>query len=220
VDLDDLAGLRHEYQDTGIDEADVDPDPFAQFAAWFRAWRALPIGEPNAMVVATAADAASGGRPSARTVLLKGVSHAGFVFYTNYDSRKGRELAANPQATLLFSWHPVGRQVIVEGAVEHTTEAEADAYWASRPRGSRLGAAASPQSEVVEDRAALDARFADLDARYATTEIPRPPHWGGFRVVPDRIEFWQGRANRVHDRLAYERDPAADSGWRLRRLAP
>lgn len=217
MDLDDLAGLRHEYQSAGLDEADVEPDPFAQFATWFRAWRALAVGEPNAMVVATAA---ADGRPSARTVLLKGVTHAGFVFFTNYDSRKGRELAANPQATLLFSWHPVGRQVIVEGAVEHTTDAEADAYWASRPRGGRLGAAASPQSEVVEDRAALDARFAALDARYATTEVPRPAHWGGFRVVPDRFEFWQGRANRVHDRLAYERDPDATGGWRLRRLAP
>lgn len=217
MDLDDLAGLRHEYQSAGLVEADVDPDPFAQFAVWFRAWRSLAVGEPNAMVVATAA---ADGRPSARTVLLKGVSHAGFVFYTNYDSRKGRELAANPQATLLFSWHPVGRQVTVEGAVERTTDAEADAYWASRPRGSRLGAAASPQSRVVDDRAALDARFAALDARYATTEIPRPAHWGGFRVVPDRIEFWQGRANRVHDRLAYERDAGAAGDWRLQRLAP
>ena len=217
MDLDDLAGLRHEYQSAGLDEADADADPFAQFAAWFRAWRDLAVGEPNAMVVATAA---LDGRPSARTVLLKGVSHAGFVFYSNYDSRKGRELGANPQATLLFSWHPVGRQVVVEGAVEKTTAAESDAYWATRPRGSRLGAAASPQSTPVADRAELDERFAALDADYAGVDIPRPPHWGGFRVVPDRLEFWQGRANRVHDRLEYRRDALAPAGWRVGRLAP
>ncbi len=217
MDLDDLAGLRHEYQSAGLDESGVDPDPFAQFAEWFRAWRDLAVGEPNAMVVATAT---LDGRPSARTVLLKGLSRSGFVFYTNYGSRKGRDLDENPQATLLFSWHPVGRQVVVEGAVEKTTAAESDAYWATRPRGSRLGAAASPQSAAVADRDELDQRFAALDADYAGIEIPRPAHWGGYRVVPDRLEFWQGRANRVHDRLEYRRDDLAPKGWRIGRLAP
>ncbi len=217
MDLDDLAGLRHEYQSAGLDESGVDPDPFAQFAEWFRAWRDLAVGEPNAMVVATAT---LDGRPSARTVLLKGLSRSGFVFYTNYGSRKGRDLDENPQATLLFSWHPVGRQVVVEGAVEKTTAAESDAYWATRPRGSRLGAAASPQSAAVADRDELDQRFAALDADYAGIEIPRPAHWGGYRVVPDRLEFWQGRANRVHDRLEYRRDDLAPKGWRVGRLAP
>jgi pyridoxamine 5'-phosphate oxidase len=217
VDLDDLAGLRREYQSAGLDEADAAADPYAQFADWFRAWRALAVGEPNAMVVATAAP---DGRPSARTVLLKGLNHAGFVFYTNYESRKGRELDANPQATLLFSWHPVGRQVVVEGPVERLTAEESDAYWTTRPRGSQVGAAASPQSEEVPNRKALDERFADLEARYAGVAIPRPSHWGGYRVVPDRFEFWQGRANRVHDRLAYERDATSPAGWRLLRLAP
>jgi pyridoxamine 5'-phosphate oxidase len=215
VDLDDLAGLRHEYQSAGLHESQADPDPYAQFAEWFRAWRELAVGEPNAMVVATAAP---GGRPSARTVLLKGINHDGFAFYTNYDSRKGRELAANPQATLLFSWHPVGRQVVVEGPVARLTPAESDAYWATRPWGSRIGAAASPQSRVVSGRQELDDRFAAVEAEYAGRDIPRPAHWGGYRVAPDRIEFWQGRANRVHDRLLYSRDDAG--GWRLERLAP
>jgi pyridoxamine 5'-phosphate oxidase len=217
VDLDELADLRHEYESEGLAEGDVDPDPYAQFGTWFADWRAVGVGEANAMVVATAA---LDGRPSARTVLLKGVTDRGFAFYTNYESRKGRELAANPQAALVFSWHPIARQVLVEGSVERVTEAESDAYWASRPRGSRLGAAASPQSTVVPDRAALDARFAAVEADNAGREIPRPGHWGGFRVVPDRVEFWQGRRNRVHDRLAYRRDPSAATGWRLERLAP
>ena len=217
MDLDDLAGLRREYQAAGLDERDVDPDPFVQFGAWFSSWRRLALGEPNAVVLATATP---DGRPSARTVLLKGVTGGGFVFFTNYGSRKGRELAANPRATLLFSWHPIGRQVTVEGAVEPVGDAESDAYWATRPRGSRLGSAASPQSTVVPDRAALDALFAEVEARHAGDDIPRPAHWGGFRVVPDRVEFWQGAANRVHDRLAYSRDPASPTGWRLDRLAP
>lgn len=217
MDLDDLAGLRREYQSAGLEEADAAADPFAQFAAWFRAWRELAVGEPNAMVVATTA---AGGRPSARTVLLKGVNHAGFVFYTNYDSRKGRELAVNPRASLLFSWHPVGRQVIVEGRVERVPAEDSDAYWADRPRGSQLGAVASPQSEVVADRQALEEAFARAEARYDGLDVPRPWHWGGYRVVPDHFEFWQGRANRIHDRLAYDRDPASSTGWRLSRLAP
>ena len=217
MDLDDLAGLRHEYQDAGLDEVDAADDPIAQFTAWFAAWREVGVGEANAMVVATAPP---DGRPSARTVLLKGLGPEGFVFYTNYESRKGRELAANPYATLLFSWHPVSRQVIVEGPVTRVSDEMSDAYWASRPRGSRLGAAASPQSQPVPGRADLDARWAALDARYADTEIPRPPNWGGFRVRPDLVEFWQGRTNRLHDRLVYTRTETTPPTWSLSRLAP
>ncbi|HKH04662.1 MAG TPA: pyridoxamine 5'-phosphate oxidase [Acidimicrobiales bacterium] len=217
MDLDDLAGLRHEYQDAGLDEVDAADDPIAQFTAWFAAWREVGVGEANAMVVATATP---DGRPSARTVLLKGLGPEGFVFYTNYESRKGRELAANPYATLLFSWHPVSRQVIVEGPVTRVSDEMSDAYWASRPRGSRLGAAASPQSQPVPGRADLDARWAALDARYADTEIPRPPNWGGFRVRPDLVEFWQGRTNRLHDRLVYTRTDTTPPTWSLSRLAP
>ncbi|HEY8526540.1 MAG TPA: pyridoxamine 5'-phosphate oxidase [Acidimicrobiales bacterium] len=213
----DLADLRREYQSAGLSEADLDPDPFAQFGAWFKAWRDVAVGDPNAMVLATATP---DGRPSARTVLLKGVAGGGFVFYTNYESRKGRELAANPRATLLFPWYPVGRQVIVEGTVEKVAAAESDAYWATRPPGSRLGAAASPQSTVVPDRAALDQRFAEVAAAHPDGDIPRPPHWGGFRLVPVRFELWQGRENRLHDRLAYRPDASLPTGWRVERLAP
>jgi pyridoxamine 5'-phosphate oxidase len=217
VDLDDLAGLRREYQSAGLDEADVDPDPFVQFGRWFAEWRGLAVGEPNAMVLATATP---DGRPSARTVLLKGVGAGGFVFHTNYASRKGRQLADNPGAALVFSWHPVGRQVLVEGAAERLTAEASDAYWAIRPRGSRLGAVASPQSAVVPDRKAVDEMLAAAESRYAGVDIPRPAHWGGYRVVPDSVEFWQGRENRVHDRLVYRRDPSMPTGWRLERLAP
>jgi pyridoxamine 5'-phosphate oxidase len=217
VDLDDLADLRREYQSAGLDESDVDPDPVAQFGAWFKAWHQVAVGDANAMVLATATPE---GRPSTRTVLLKGVVDGGFVFYTNYESRKGRELAANPRATLLFPWHPIGRQLIVEGAVERLSPEASDAYWATRPPGSRLGAAASPQSTVVADRAALDRRYAEVAGAHPDGDIPRPAHWGGFRVVPDRFELWQGQENRLHDRLAYVRDPSWPTGWRVVRLAP
>ena len=217
MDLDELADLRREYQSAGLDEADLDPDPIAQFGAWFKAWHQVAVGDANAMVLATATP---DGRPSARTVLLKGVVDGGFVFYTNYDSRKGRELAANPRATLLFPWHAIGRQLIVEGTVERLPAEASDAYWATRPPGSRLGAAASPQSTVVADRAALDERYAEVAAAHPSGDIPRPPHWGGFRLEPDRFELWQGRANRLHDRLVYVPDPSLPTGWRVERLAP
>jgi pyridoxamine 5'-phosphate oxidase len=217
MDLDDLADLRHEYQAAGLVESDLDPDPVAQFGTWFGEWRALGVGEPNAMVVATATP---DGRPSARTVLLKGVVDGKFRFFTNYDSRKGRELAANPWATLLLPWHPVNRQVTIEGRVERVGADVSDAYWASRPFGSRLGAAASPQSTPVADRAELDRRFAAVAAAHPDGEIPRPDHWGGFAVVPDRIEFWQGRENRVHDRLSYRRTLPPAPAWTVERLAP
>lgn len=217
MDLDDLAESRRDYRNAGLAEDDLDPDPVAQFGAWFTAWQQVAVGDANAMVLATATP---DGRPSARLVLLKGIVDRGFAFYTNYESRKGRELAANPRATLLFPWHALGRQVVVEGAAERLPVEVSDAYWAARPPGSRLGAAASPQSTVVADRAALDARFAEVAAAHPAGDIPRPPHWGGFLVRPDRFELWQGRENRLHDRLAYRPDPSLATGWRIERLAP
>jgi pyridoxamine 5'-phosphate oxidase len=217
MDTAHLADLRREYQSAGLAEADVDPDPIVQFGVWFEAWRPVAVGDPNAMVLATAT---LDGRPSARTVLLKGVVEDGFVFFTNYESRKGCELAANPRATLVFPWHALGRQVIVEGEARRLPAEDSDAYWATRPKGSRLGAAASPQSAVVADRAELDGRYAALAAAHPGGDIPRPEHWGGLVVRPDRVELWQGQQNRLHDRVAYRRDPSGPSGWRIERLAP
>jgi pyridoxamine 5'-phosphate oxidase len=217
MDLSDLADLRREYQSVGLAESELDPDPIAQFGAWLGDWQAVAVGDANAMVLATAAP---DGRPSARTVLLKGVSGGDFVFFTNYGSRKGRELAANPRGTLLFPWHAIGRQLIVEGGVERVPVEVSDAYWATRPPGSRLGAAASPQSTVVPDRADLDRRYAELAAAHPDGDVPRPDHWGGYRLRPDRIELWQGRQNRLHDRFAYVPDGSLPTGWRVVRLAP
>jgi pyridoxamine 5'-phosphate oxidase len=185
--------------------------PFAEFQAWLdEAWKSEP-NDANAMTVSTVAD----GRPSARLVLLKGFDERGFVFFTGYESRKGGELAANPRAALLFYWDPLGRQVRIEGPVERVSEAESDAYFASRPRGAQISASVSPQSRVVESRAQLEALAAELEARGG--ELSRPPSWGGFRVAPETYEFWQHRANRLHDRLRYSRDGAA---WKVERLAP
>ena len=210
--------LRHKFMHAGLDEASVAADPFKQFERWFHAATAAGVHLPNAMSLATA-DAS--GRPSVRAVLLKGYDVAGFVFYTNYSSRKGRELAANPHACLLFSWVELERQVRIEGRVGKVSDAESDEYFASRPLGSRLGAWASPQSEVVPDRAAIEARLAEAKHRYGDA-VPRPPHWGGYRVVPEAIEFWQGRENRLHDRIRYRR--GGESGeaitWTIDRLAP
>ena len=211
--LTDPAQLRVDYRRAALDEQGVDPDPFRQFARWFDEAVAAAVPEPNAMTVASA-DAT--GRPAARILLLKGVDERGFVFYTNYGSRKGRELAPGGYAALLFFWVELERQVRVEGVVEHVSAEESDAYFAMRPRASQLGAWASPQSTAIADRAWLEAQYAACEARYGSV-VPRPAHWGGMRVIPDRFEFWQGRPSRLHDRLEWLR---AAGGWTIRRLAP
>jgi pyridoxamine 5'-phosphate oxidase len=199
-------------RERSLNEADLDPDPLRQFAAWFEEAGAAGVRAPEAMALATAA---ADGCPSVRVVLLKGFDERGFVFFTGYESRKGAELAVNPRAALLFHWDPLGRQVRIEGPVERASEAESDAYFASRPRGAQVSASVSPQSRVVESRAALEAAATELEARGG--ELQRPPSWGGFRLVPETYEFWQHRANRLHDRLRYRR---AGSRWVVERLAP
>jgi pyridoxamine 5'-phosphate oxidase len=213
-----IAHLRTEYRRASLDEADVDADPYRQFARWFGEAVKAELPEPNAMTLATVG---TDGRPGARIVLLKGFDERGFVFFTNYDSRKGHELAARPHAALLFHWTELERQVRIEGVAGKVDAAESDDYFASRPRASRLGAWASPQSEPVPDRAALEARFAAIEAQYrdAAAAVPRPAHWGGYRVVPEALEFWQGRRSRMHDRVRYRRDTAT-GGWTIDRLAP
>lgn len=210
----ELADLRNEYTWGGLSETDVDADPLRQFETWFQQALSANLPEPSAMTLATVG---SDGQPSARVVLLKVFDASGFTFFTNYDSRKGRDLAANPQAALLFFWPELQRQIRVEGTVERVTEAESDAYFRSRPLGSRLSAWASVQSEAIANREVLESRVRQLTQRFAGSEVPRPPFWGGFRVRPVRIEFWQGRPDRLHDRLRYCLEP---SGWRLERLSP
>jgi pyridoxamine 5'-phosphate oxidase len=209
-----LARMRREYEARGLRKADLLADPLEQFTRWFDEARNAPLLEPNAMTLATV-DAA--GQPAARTVLLKAIDRRGLTFYTNLESRKARELAANPKAALLFWWPPHARQVRFEGAIEGVADAEANAYFASRPRGSQIGAWASAQSSVIADRAALEAAEQQIAQRFAGGPVPRPPFWGGYRLVPERVEFWQGRTNRLHDRLRYTRHAER---WRIERLAP
>ncbi len=210
-----IAALRKEYRLRGLSEDEAADEPFAQFEVWFAEILAISQLEPTAMTLATAT---AEGRPAARMVLLKGFDAQGFVFYSNYDSRKGRELAANPWAALVFYWPELERQVRIEGVVAPVPPEESDAYYASRPLGSRLGTWASAQSQVIPDRATLETRLAELETQYAEGEVPRPPFWGGFRIHPATIEFWQGRLNRLHDRLRYTRQP--DDSWRRERLSP
>ncbi|AOJ38881.1 pyridoxamine 5'-phosphate oxidase [Burkholderia sp. AU33423] len=211
-----LADLRINYSRASLDEADVAHDPFAQFDRWFKEALAAKLPEPNTMTLATVG---ADGRPSARIVLIKGVDERGFVFFTNYESRKGRDLAAHPQAALLFYWIELERQVRIEGRIEKTSAEESDRYFASRPLGSRIGAWASAQSAVIDSRATLEAQEKAVSERYGDNP-PRPPHWGGYRLVPDSIEFWQGRPSRLHDRLLYTRDAGTSTGWSISRLSP
>jgi pyridoxamine 5'-phosphate oxidase len=209
----DLAQLRRDYELKTLDESHVDRDPLKQFGVWMVEAIHAQVPEPTAMTLATA-DAK--GRPSARIVLLKGVDPRGFVFFTNYKSRKGRDIDANPQAALTFLWKELERQVRIEGRVEKVAPEESSAYYNTRPLGARIGAWASPQSDVIESRSWLEARWANLSEEYGENPVC-PPHWGGYRVMPEQIEFWQGRRSRLHDRIVYTRDAKA---WKLARLAP
>src|SRR5919107_2260570 len=217
--MDHLARVRKEYTSAGLTESAAAPDPIVQFRRWFDTALGADLHEPNAMTLATATPE---GRPSARVVLLKGFDERGFVFYTNYEGRKARELEENPCCALVFYWGELERQVRVEGRAGRVSEGESDAYYGSRPRGSRLGAWASAQSRPIGDREALEERLRGLEAEYEGREVPRPPFWGGYLVVPEEIEFWQGRENRLHDRLLYRRRPGREhaGGWRIERLQP
>ena len=222
MSFEDLAARRRDYAKLGIEVTDLTADPFAQFALWLAQLdEAVPKSdaawfEANAMVLSTAS---ADGSPSSRTVLLKQFGPEGFTFYTNRRSRKGAELAANPRASLLFPWYPLERQVIVCGAARDVPDAESDAYFAVRPRGAQLGAWASEQSEPIPGRETLEERRAGFDARFPDA-VPRPPHWGGIRIEPETVEFWQGRPDRLHDRLRYARRPDGHGAWSLERLSP
>jgi len=212
----ELARLRRDYEAAGLAEADLPADPLALFHAWLDAAAAAALAEVNAMVLGTVGP---DGRPSSRMVLCKSADAQGFVFFTNYGSRKAAELAAHPSVSLLFPWHPLGRQVRVEGDAAVVDPATSDAYFATRPRGAQVSAWASAQSAPVADRIELEERVAEIEQQYDGREVPRPPHWGGIRVVPRVIEFWQGRRDRLHDRLVYRRDDLA-SPWSVVRLSP
>ncbi|HEY9711694.1 MAG TPA: pyridoxamine 5'-phosphate oxidase [Oculatellaceae cyanobacterium] len=210
-----VANLRKEYTFQGLSETEAHHNPFEQFKIWFEQALAAQLPEPNAMTIATATP---DGKPSARMVLLKDYDERGFVFYTNYESHKGRQLGENPWGALAFWWVQLERQVRIEGRVEKVSEAESDVYFHSRPIESQLGAWASHQSQAIESREVLERRLHQLKEEYQNKEIPRPPHWGGFRVIPTEIEFWQGRPSRLHDRLLYRRGD--DGSWRIQRLSP
>ena len=210
-----LTDLRREYTKAGLRRADLDPDPIAQFQKWFEQALAAQLLEPSAMTLATAG---ADGRPSARTVLLKGIEERGFVFFTNYESRKGCELAVNPRAALVLHWAELERQVCVAGDVTKVARADSEKYFALRPRGSQLGAWISKQSSIVPDRAFLEARLEEAEERFANRDVEAPPYWGGYLLTPVRLEFWQGRPNRLHDRFQYTR--AVNGSWHIDRLSP
>ena len=211
----DLSSLRRDYEAGALHRRDLDADPIKQFERWLNDAVAAGQVEPTAMTLATAT---RDGRPSARVVLLKGVEQNGFVFFTNYKSQKGHEIEANPHVELCFFWDKLERTVRVHGTVSRTSREESEAYFRQRPKRSQIGALASNQSEVVADREVLERRFAELEKQYETTDVPTPLHWGGFRVTPETIEFWQGRRSRLHDRLRYRRD--AGGVWKIERIAP
>jgi pyridoxamine 5'-phosphate oxidase len=223
---DHIAKIRADYQMATLNETEVGNDPLLFFQKWFSQAEEAGITEVNAMTLATAN---MWGMPSARIVLLKGLDKEGFTFFTNYDSEKGRHIADEDSVALLFFWKELERQVRIEGTARKIPATESDAYFHSRPKGSQIGAAASPQSEIIEDRAVLELKVMDLEKQYADTEVPRPENWGGYKVVPEKIEFWQGRHNRLHDRIVFFREPEVDNGegelpgyseWEVFRLAP
>jgi pyridoxamine 5'-phosphate oxidase len=209
-----IADIRRDYMKATLSEDKVDKNPFSQFTFWWDEALRAEIDEVNAMTLSTIS---KDGKPGSRIVLLKGYDENGFVFFTNYESRKGRDLQKNPYASLLFFWKELERQVRIEGPCEKVTEAESDQYFLSRPDGSRIGAWASPQSQVIASRDVLDQNIIELENRFQGQHIPRPPHWGGYRVKPEQVEFWQGRPSRLHDRILYTRGSA---GWTINRLAP
>ena len=210
-----LASLRKDYSRDGLTESQVEPNPIRQFEIWFEQAQSAGLGEPNAMVLATADKT---GIPSTRVVLLKEVSEAGFAFFTNYLSRKGRELAENPNASVTFPWVELERQVCIVGSIQKLSRANSEAYFKVRPRGSQLGAWVSQQSSVIPGRGYLEERLRELEQQYANQDVPLPPNWGGYLLAPSQIEFWQGRPNRLHDRLRYSRQ--ANGSWKLERLSP
>ncbi len=215
MSTENITDSRHSYEKGELDERTASNDPFDQFRLWLdEALATEGLPEPNAVTVATVS---ASGQPSARVVLLRGFDRRGFVFFTNYESRKGREIDGQPKAGMLFFWAQLERQIRIEGSVERLSSDESDAYFARRPRGHRLSAWASPQSAVVPARTTLETRMIDAEQRFGDVDIPRPPYWGGFRVIPNAFEFWQGRRNRVHDRLAYTLEGTT---WKRERLAP
>jgi pyridoxamine 5'-phosphate oxidase len=215
IDKETTQNLRQDYRSASLLEQDVFDNPFLQFEKWFSEALKSEILEPNAMTVATST---VNGTPSARIVLLKEFTEKGFVFYTNYDSKKGQDITKNPQAALVFFWADLERQIRIEGVVERISDEESTAYFQSRPKGSQLGALTSPQSSSIPDRKFLEDKLASLSEEFSVKDIPKPEYWGGYRVIPNRIEFWQGRSNRLHDRLVYIQEK--DSSWKFERLAP